>query len=303
MRQLSGWIVSNCFLGTQEKFLLLNERILSAASKRNVSLRMVTNDQLLVHANRHGLHVEMEEKPEFVIFMDKDVRLAQALEQSGLRLFNTAKAIEICDDKSLTALAIAGLGIDMPKTILGPKTFDGIGYSSLGFLKEVQQTISFPIVVKECFGSFGQQVALAQDAEQLARIVSQTTKALIFQEFIAESAGRDVRINVVGGCVVAAMLRTNPNDFRANVTNGASMQAYQPTTEETSMALQVCAAVGVDFAGVDLLFGKDGPVFCELNASAHIENIYQCTGIDVSETMLDYIIHEVGASGEWMDCL
>ncbi|MEI6602396.1 MAG: RimK family alpha-L-glutamate ligase [Clostridia bacterium] len=294
MRQLSGWIVSNRFLGAQEKFVQLNQRMLSAASRRNLSLRVVTNDQLLVKANREGLQVETEEKPDFIIFMDKDVRLAQVLERSGMRLFNSAKAIEICDDKSLTALAIAGVGIDMPMTILGPKTFDGVGYTNLAFLDEIIQTLGFPIVVKECFGSFGQQVALAQDAAQLAGIVSQTSKSLVFQEFIAESVGRDIRINVVGGRVVASMLRTNPNDFRANVTNGASIQAYSPTTEESAMALQVCTAIGVDFAGVDLLFGKDGPVFCEINASAHIENIYQCTGIDVSETMLDYILHEVG---------
>jgi len=294
MRQLSGWIVSNRFLGAQEKFVQLNQRLLSAASRRNLSLRVVTNDQLLVKADRQGLQVETGDKPDFVIFMDKDVRLAQALERSGMRLFNTARAIEICDDKSLTALAIAGFGIDMSMTILGPKTFDGIGYSSLEFLKEIEQKIGFPMVVKECFGSFGQQVALAQDKEQLAGIVLQTSKSLIFQEFIAESAGRDVRINVVGGRVVASMLRINPNDFRANVTNGASIQAYQPTADESAMALQVCAAIGVDFAGVDLLFGKDGPVFCEINASAHIENIYQCTGIDVSETMLDHIMQEVG---------
>ena len=293
MEKRTGWIVSNGFLSAQDKFRQLNQRIINAAEIRGVELKLITNDNLLVRADQYGVIFEMQTRPDFVLFMDKDIRLAQAMEAEGLRLFNSASAIGICDDKSLTALMVAGHGIETPQTIIGPQTFDGVGYSNLDFLSRIVKQLGFPLVVKECFGSFGQQVWLMKNAVDLAKLVRETSKQLIFQEFISNSYGRDVRLNVVDGEVVAAMLRTNECDFRANITNGASMKAYHPSKAECDMAIKVCGIVGAEFAGVDLLFGENGPVFCEANSNSHIENIYQCTGIDVSEKIIDYIIKTI----------
>jgi len=294
MRNLNGWIISNRFLNSKEKFLQLNRRLILAAQNRGIQLTHYSNDQLMVQFENDGLKLGISKKLDFVIFMDKDVQLAKALEQEGFRLFNSAKAIEICDDKALTAMAVSGKGIKLPRTVLAPKTFEGIGYSNLEFLESVIIKLGLPLVVKECFGSFGQQVYLANDLEGLQQIVSNTSKPLLFQEYISSSYGRDIRIQVVGGKVVASMLRVNKNDFRANITNGATMESYHPSVEECEMALKVCEIIGVDFAGVDILFGKEGPVFCEINSNAHIENIFTCTGIDVAESIIDYVIKEVG---------
>ena len=51
--------------------------------------------------------------------------------------------------------------------------------------------------------------------------------------------------------------------------------------------------MGLDFAGVDILFGEDGPVVCEVNSNAHMKNIYDCTGIDVSDFIIRYVIREM----------
>ena len=86
------------------------------------------------------------------------------------------------------------------------------------------------------------------------------------------------------------MLRTNENDFRANITNGGSMQPYTPTKEQADMAIQVCDALKLDFAGVDILFGeKDEPILCEVNSNAHFKNLYDCTGVNTAEEILKYI--------------
>ena len=37
------------------------------------------------------------------------------------------------------------------------------------------------------------------------------------------------------------------------------------------------------------LFGEDGPVVCEVNSNAHIRNLYECTGRDVSYDILGHI--------------
>lgn len=114
------------------------------------------------------------------------------------------------------------------------------------------------------------------------------------QEYIESSKGQDVRIHVVGNEIVTAMKRVNKNDFRANITNGGSMEKYQPTKEQCEMALKVCEKLGLDFAGVDIMFGKNGePVLCEVNSNAHFKNIYDCTGVNVAEKIIDYILKKI----------
>lgn len=68
------------------------------------------------------------------------------------------------------------------------------------------------------------------------------------------------------------------------------MQQYTPTEKESELAIAAAAAVGTDFAGVDLLFGPGGePLVCEVNSNAHIRSIYDCTGVDVTESIISYI--------------
>ena len=116
----------------------------------------------------------------------------------------------------------------------------------------------------------------------------------IMQEYIKSSQGRDVRIHVVGGKVVTAMERNNREDFRANITNGGSMKKYVPTKEHEQMAIEVCEQLKLDFAGVDLLFGKDEePVLCEVNSNAHFKNIYECTGVNVATCIIAEIVRKL----------
>ena len=130
---------------------------------------------------------------------------------------------------------------------------------------------------------------MANSYEEASSIISKNKEPLIIQEFISESSGRDIRINVVGDKTVASMIRYNEGDFRANITNGGSMKKYEPSKDEVELALRVCKLLKLDFGGVDLLFGKNGPILCEVNSNAHFKNIYDCTGINVAEEIGEYV--------------
>ena len=102
-------------------------------------------------------------------------------------------------------------------------------------------------------------------------------------------------MNIVGGKVVAAMYRHSETDFRANITNGGVAEVIELTEEQQALAIRAADAVGAEFAGVDLLFGEnDRPLVCEVNAAAHIRNIYNVTGINVADAMIAYILREIG---------
>lgn len=305
----NAWLVVNAFLNSN-KFNEINEWLVKSAKKKNICLEVITNAELLPIldgslAGRSTINQKEKNhsiwndsfldsiKPDFILFWDKDIRLARILEQMGYSVFNSSKAIEICDDKSYTHLILDYAGVPMPRTIIAPMTFTNIGYNNHDFLENIAKNFKFPIVVKECFGSFGQQVYLVHDKKELENCVTQIgAKPMLFQEFIETSFAKDIRLQVVGNQVITAMYRYSDNgDFRANITNGGKMKPYSPTAKEVDLALKACNAIGLDFAGVDILFGaNDEPLVCEVNSNAHFKNIYDCTNIDVADAIFDDIL-------------
>ncbi len=290
-----AWLVVNTFL-KNNKFNEIHEWLRKSALQHEIEIVEKTNAQLLSQIDVTDIdnsEIFMQEKrPDFVIFWDKDVRLARLLEKAGLTLFNSADAIGVCDDKSLTHERLAGSGIRMPKTIFAPLTYPVCGYCDLSFLNNVEKTLGFPMVVKEDFGSFGAQVYLVEDHESLVELMGRLgNNPFLFQEFIKESMGKDIRINMVGDKAVASMMRFNDHDFRANITNGGSMKAYEPSEAEITLARKVMEVLSLDFAGVDILFGKNGePILCEVNSNAHFKNIFDCTGVNVADAIMEYIV-------------
>ena len=284
---LHGLMVVNAFLRTT-KFDDIYHTLLSAAHGEGMELDVRTNAELCCEVAAGGFAAEAFD---FVLFWDKDVQRAWQLEQLGMRVFNSADAILACDDKALTWLRLKRAGIPMPRTILAPKTFANVGYPQAGFAAEAARTLGFPVVLKECFGSFGQQVYLFHDVDALCqKVQSLAGTPLLFQELIHESYGRDARINVVGGRVVACMLRQSTDgDFRSNLTRGGSMAPYSPTRAEAELAVRATELLGLDFAGVDVLFGRDGPLLCEVNSNAHFKTTLECTGVNMAVEIMRHI--------------
>ncbi len=287
---MKGWLIVNGFIGT-DKFRELYGYLSRAAQRRGIALEIKAADSL---TSAVGKKICGSDRPDFVLFWDKDIYLARQLEAEGLRLFNSAEAIGICDSKILTALALSGK-VRTPGTVISPKTFEGVGYTRLDFLENATRVLGLPIIIKEAYGSFGAQVYLARTLDEAKEIVSRLGhKEFIMQEFISESEGRDARVNVVGGRVVSAMERYNENDFRSNISNGGRMRKIDLTAEIKKAALDAAEAIGLDFAGVDVLFGKDGPIVCEVNSNPHFKSSLDCTGVDMSEEIIEYIARCIG---------
>lgn len=289
---MKGWIVHNGFLAHLKHTEPITQ-LYDSAEEYGLDVDIRANDEIGYVCTSDG--IRMDDDPDFVIFWDKDVRLARALEMHGARVFNSSEAIRLCDDKSLTAMVLSKNRIPIPDTIVAPKSYDSCGYAKQDFLGHVTDNLQFPMVVKECYGSFGEQVHLFRNEDEVRGFLSRNGNApVLFQQFIENSSGRDIRINVVGDEVVAAMYRHSANgDFRANVTRGGSMRDYEPSDEERELAIRSVKALKLDFAGVDILFGEDGPVVCEVNSNAHMKNIYDCTGIKVSDFIIRHIAGEM----------
>lgn len=287
---MTGWLIVNGFLDSA-KFDGIYAMLLRAAQKRPLRLELKTSSSLICESasrfSEYGL-------PDFVLFWDKDVYLARRLEEAGVPVFNSARAVEICDNKILTTLSAQGK-VRIPRTVIAPKTFEGVNYRKKDFLQYVYDKFGFPFVLKEAYGSFGKQVYLVGSPAQAEALLDRLGyKEFLMQEFVSSSRGKDIRINVVGDEAVSSMLRYNPNDFRSNVTGGGQTIPHTATEEEKKLALDACRAVGADFAGVDVLLGPEGePILCEINSNPHFESSYLCNGIDMSGYILDYILRKL----------
>ena len=310
-----GWLIVNEYLDT-EKFLEIRKLFLSGAEKKNVKLTVYTNADFAVDLS--GAVVKSrafdEGEPEFIIFYDKDITLAAALEKMGYRLYNSADAIDVCDSKVKTATRISEYNLNckddeakilMPKTYKVPFTYENIGIKdsySFDFLEYVEKDLceagegalsgAYPMVIKESNSSFGMGVHLAGSREEAVKLICEYgNKECIIQEYLSYSSGRDYRLQMVSDKCVCAMMRSNENDFRANITNGGKMSEYKPTDEDLSLARNVMKCLKLDFAGIDIMHDKSGRVvFLEANSNAHFKNIYDLTGINAAEKMIEYIV-------------
>lgn len=306
---IRGLLITNRFLRT-DKFVEHYAWLSAAAKAQGMSLDLWDNATFPI---RYGEQVRQDLKERmkpyrFILYWDKDVRFGKYLMmvcgQMQIPVYNSVESMEACDDKSETyrILQLWNDGrrteweqIPLLPTVVAPMTYPGVGYTNLDFLDKVLEQLGLPLVIKACFGSFGQQVWLVDGEKELRSRTEQLAGVpFLYQEYLKKSHGHDVRMQVVGNQVVAAMHRfSETGDFRANLSNGARMEAYIPVKAERELALRTVQALGLDFAGVDLLFshgpGTPADVVCEVNSNAHFRNISDCTGVNVAEKIMAYI--------------
>ena len=227
---------------------------------------------------------------DFCVYLDKDKYAARMLEKCGMRLFNGAAAIETCDDKMLTCIALAGNGVPMPDTIPAPLCYDPAEPVSERLLDGVVGRLGLPVVVKASYGSLGAGVYRADDRSAL-RAVAERLKCSphLFQRYVAESAGRDARVIVIGGEVAAAMERRSRGDFRSNLELGGSGSPLSPDGELSALCRKVARLICPDYCGIDVLFGREGYMICEVNSNAFFGGMERVTGINVAAAYARYI--------------
>lgn len=292
-----GWIVYNGALRIT-KIEKLVERLSRRGAEKGMTLELVKNNELLPSYGRNG-EAELKtlkpfKHPGFIIFWDKDIFLAKHLEMMGFKLFNSREAIETCDNKALTQLKLANLGIRMPKTLVGPFVFHKQNLSDQ-YIDHVFETLGPTVILKESHGSFGMQVYKVDSRDAFREKVEAIgNNAFIMQEYIETTFGRDVRVNIIGGKIVGAMKRQSTEDFRANITLGGVGEVVALTPVQEDIALKAHHALGLDFSGIDLLYGEnDEPILCEVNSNVNYLSYEDLSGLDFSGLLVDYIVEQV----------
>ncbi|MBR2349423.1 MAG: RimK family alpha-L-glutamate ligase [Clostridia bacterium] len=279
---MQGIIVINAFSGIGEHQA---ERLISEFKKLGVEVLKVYNSVGKVSAK--GI--------DFAIFLDKDVYTAKALEQSGVRVFNSAEAISVCDDKLLTDLALQGK-VKTPKTLASSFCYTEKAPVTEDELNNIIDEIGLPLIFKIPKQSQGKGVFLVKTKEELKDYVERyRTERHLYQKFISASEGSDIRVITVGKEVVASMRRVNKNDFRSNVESGGVGERCVISEQMQNIAVEVSKTLNLDYCGIDFLIDADGtPLVCEVNSNAFFKGIESVSGVNVARAYADYIKRVIG---------
>jgi len=208
------------------------------------------------------------------------------IEKFGIPVINDSDSISKVSDKLLTSQLLVRENLPIPKTILVNGDVD---------VELVEKEIGFPCVVKATSGSKGKTVHLCEtkkDFTSLMALLSSIAlkKVLIIQEFVDAAIGTDLRVWVIGGKTVVAMKRTAGNgDFRANISQGGSAETFEITEEIDYLARETARVLGLQIAGVDLLFDKDGYKICEANSSPGFLGMDKYCNQDMAQRIVDFI--------------
>lgn len=190
--------------------------------------------------------------------------LVEILEELGCTVRNNSRAVYLSKNKARTVLKLAQAGLPVIPTALNFSQYRLAPV--MDFIKDDEY------IAKLVDKSMGQGVAYLNtrlsfiSTFEMMAAVGVSPARIIFEKYIKQSHGRDTRVIVAGGKVVAAMERTsNGFDFRSNLSGGGEGKQARLTPAMEKTALAAARTLGLDFAGVDLLKTPRGPMIIEVN--------------------------------------
>lgn len=213
-----------------------------------------------------GVHLVDESyrgNADFVINRTNDYNIAAYFEQKGIRVFNPSSLSRLANDKQLCYEFMADNGIEIM-----PINYTGV-----------------PVVKKKIDGHGGTEVEMLTKAEDFQ-------EGYVYQK-PCDTLGRDLRVWVLGGEIVTAILRESKTDFRSNFCLGGSAAPYALSADEKQLVKKITALVQSDYIGIDFIFNSGRLVFNEIEDTVGARMVYDQTDIDILSLYCDYIKEEL----------
>jgi len=211
------------------------------------------------------------------------------VEERGVRVMNSPRAIERTVDKFYTSALLQEAGLETPETVVCERSDDAFdAFRRMG-----------DVIVKPLFGSMGLGMVRVSDEDVAFRVFRalDAIRGVYYLQRAIDHSGSDVRAFVVGGQVVGAIERRAPESpgespaWRTNVSRGGRAGALDLSPTLRDLALRAARAVGADYAGVDLLPARDGTVYVlEVNGIPGWRGLQQATSLDVAGAIVDHLL-------------
>lgn len=217
-------------------------------------------------------------RPDAVLSRQRDALVSRHFELMGVPVFNNSRVCELCNDKRLTHQLLRGL--PMARTLFVPP-----------WQREPLPDARFPLILKPACGHGGDRVTLVRDRDEWLAAAARIRPDAMLEQRVVSGAGRDLRVYVLFGELVAGVMRTANGGVVSNFKLGGQVALHELTRAERALAQQVlsrfeAAGAPLCFAGVDLLYEGDAPVVGEVEDVVGSRMLYQTSVLDIAAMYL-----------------
>jgi RimK family alpha-L-glutamate ligase len=219
--------------------------------------------------------------------LTRRISMVEHLEVSGIRVVNPTYPFRRARDKYATQYTLAKAGLPVAKT-----------YTTENLERAYRKSMDMGVCVyKPILGSMGKG-SLKFDHHDLAynafKLLCRVGQPLIVQEYI-RNPGRDLRVFVVGDKVVGSAYKYGAvGQWKTNVAQGARMVDEPIPRDVLELGVKATRAIGLDYAGVDIIESENGPVILEVNGAPGWQALKKATGVDVAEEIVRHVTDSVG---------
>lgn len=275
-----------------------NRRFCEAAEKMGIELQLVAPEEFDIITTKEGqrsilYNGDPVDLPDCLIprmgagTTYFALAVIRHLEKLGVFILNLSYTIETAKDKLATLQILSANNIPIPKTMLAKFPLN---------IDIVEKEFAYPLILKTVSGSEGRGVFLCENRDQMRDLAEFMESSMdpkvniILQEFVSSSRGKDIRVIVVGGRPIGGMLRVaEDGKFKANFSAGGMVTRFDLNPEVEWLAVESVNLIGLEMAGVDVLFDGDNYKICEVNSSPGFEGFERATSIDIPKEIYNFI--------------
>jgi len=214
------------------------------------------------------------------------VSFFEHLELCGIPVVNSSYAFRRAKDKYATLYTLKKAGVRVPRTVVT----ENLG-AAVRAVKKFGN-----VVIKPLIGARGLGVIRTNNFDLAYRVLKTLYSlgfVLYIQEYV-ERPNRDIRAFVVGDEVVASMYRYSPpGEWKTNISIGGRAEAIRLEEELEELAIKASKAIGLDYAGVDIVESNEGPTVIEVNAAPSWHGLQKVSNIDIADKIIKHVIKKI----------
>lgn len=215
--------------------------------------------------------------PDFAIVRTIAPDINRFFEKNGVPAFNNYQTSKVANNKWLTYRLCQDLQIPTMKT-------EPLSSSP---------SLPFPFVVKSLDGHGGTEVFLIKDRQIFEETLTKADKTNFLAQEFCSSPGKDMRVYVLGGKIVCAILRSSDSDFRSNFSLGGKACVSEVSQKQVEIIEKLFGTLGFDFVGVDFILHNGEWVLNEIEDVVGTRMLYRCTDMDIVDLYARYILNRL----------
>ncbi len=220
------------------------------------------------------------------VMLDR-LQLLGLLESRGVPVFSSPARTARAVNRLSCTLTLREAGVPIPPTLI---TAD---------IREAAEAVAE-------FGAGGRKPIYTTKARGMRLVNGSGAVRAALEDFRAEGnqmfyvqkrmdlPGRDLGLVFIGGEFIGAYARVRAADsWNTTTANGGTYAPCDPSPELVELAWKAQAPFGLDVTSVDLAQTPDGPVVFEVSAFGGFKGLWEASGVDAAEALVDHVLKGV----------